>query len=193
MGNNHYDYCIGTTDAVLKREVTTVLNRAGYYSSGEAKSIPLFLRLIRTVQPWLALIDTNLPPGNIIELADIIESDGLAGVLLINTTGNKLNSFVQLNWPVDEAVLVAVADAVCSEFARKKRMHEKIASLQQKLNERKIIEKAKNKLINHYSLTEEEAFRFLQKKSMDRRISLSEMANLVIDSSDSFSSLLQRR
>ncbi len=193
MSDNQYDFCIGTTDSVLKREVVTVLNRAGYHSSGDAKSIPLFLRLIRTVQPWLAVIDTNLPPGNIKELADIIESDGLAAAIFINTTGINMNRYTLLNWPVDETVLAAVANAVCNEFKHKKRMHEKIASLQQKLNDRKSLDKAKGILMNLYKLNEEEAYRFMQKNSMRHRLSMIEIANLVISSPDSFSSQLQLR
>ena len=193
MPAQNYDFCIGSTDIGLKRTVTAALNRAGYHSAGDAKSIPLFLRLIRTVQPWLAVVDTDLPPGNIVELADIIESDGLAAAIYINTAGTNMNRYVQLNWPVDPAILTAVANAVCTEFASKKRMHMEIASLQQKLNDRKLVDRAKNILIKANSISEEEAFRFLQKTSMDRRVSIAETAGLIIKCPDAFSYLSQRR
>lgn len=193
MAAQRYDFCIGSNDTGFKRTVTAALNRAGYQSAGDAKSIPLFLRLIRTVQPWLAVVDTGLPPGNIVELADIIESDGLAATIYINTAGVNMNRYVQLNWPVDPAILTAVANAVCTEFASKKRMHMEIASLQQKLNDRKLVDRAKTILIKTNAISEEEAFRFLQKTSMDKRISLAETAGLVIKCPDVFSYRSQRR
>ncbi len=193
MAAQRYDFCIGSADINLKRTLTATLSRAGYHSAGDAKSIPLFLRLLRTVQPWLAVVDTDLPPGNIVELADIIESDGLAAAIYINTAGITMNRYVQLNWPVDPAILTAVANAVCTEFANKKRMHMEIASLQQKLNDRKLVDRAKIILIKINSISEEEAFRFLQKTSMDRRISLAETAGLIIKCPDLFSPLSQRR
>jgi two-component system, response regulator PdtaR len=193
MAAQRYDFCIGSADINFKRIVSAALSRAGFYSAGDAKSIPLFLRLIRTVQPWLAVVDTELPPGNIVELADIIESDGLAAAIYINTAGVNLSRYVELNWPVDPAILTAVANAVCTEFAGKKRMHMEIASLQQKLNDRKLVDRAKNILIKTNSISEEEAFRFLQKTSMDKRISMAETAVLIIKCPGAFSSLSQRR
>jgi response regulator NasT len=193
MLNNNCDYCIGTKNAALKQVLSTALNQAGYYSAGSAKNIPSFLRLLRSVQPWLALIDTDLPPGNIRELADIIENDALAAAIYINTGEFKIESYVSLDYPVNKQVLIAVAGAVCSEYARKKRMHSKLASLQQKIDEQKIIDKAKRLLIKHYSLSEEEAFRLIQKTSMDSRIPMIETANKVINNPGTISSLLPPR
>jgi two-component system, response regulator PdtaR len=193
MAAQHYDFCVGSNDNGFRRAVIAALSRAGYHCTGDAKSIPLFLRLIRTVQPWLAVIDTDLPPGNIAELADIIENDGLAAAIYINTNGIPMNRYVQLSWPVDPAVLTAVASAVCTEFAGKKRMRMEIASLQQKLNDRKVIDRAKNILIKANAINEEEAFRFLQKTSMDKRLSMAETADLIIKRPDAFSFLTQRR
>jgi response regulator NasT len=193
MLNNNCDYCIGTNNAAFKQFISTVLNQAGYYSAGNAKNIPSLLRLLRSVQPWLVVVDTELPPGNISELADIIENDALAAAIYINTGTTKIDGYVSLDYPVKQQVLIAVANAVCSEYARKKRMHSKIASLQQKIDEQKIIDRAKRLLIKKYSLSEEEAFRLIQKNSMDCRISMAETATRVISNPGTFASLLPPR
>ncbi len=189
MADIIYDYCIGSANSNLKRQITIMLNQAGFYSSGEARNVPLFLRKLRSVQPWLAVIDTALPPGNIEHLAAIIENDALAAAVYVNTTGIEQSGYVQLSWPVDGPVLAAVAEAVCSEFARKKMLHKKVEILQQKLNERKTIEKAKGMIAKHYSLSEEEAYNFLRKCSMERRITVAEMAARVNANPGSFSAL----
>lgn len=188
-----YDYCIGTANPRLKITINTMLSEAGYYSSGAANSTPVLLRMLRSVQPWLVIVDTALPPGNIEELAEIIENDGLAASIYINTTGLGLNQHVQLNWPTETPVLVAVANAVCSEFARKRRLQKEIESLKTKLDQRKIVEKAKGILVKHYLLSEDEAYRFLRQNSMKQQITISEMARLVVKDPEHFSSLLQHR
>ncbi len=193
MVDTRYDYCIGTANPKLKKTLAGILTEAGYYSSGEGNSAPVLLRRLRSVQPWLVIIDTALPPGNIEGLADVIENDGLAASIYINTTGISLNRYVQLMWPVEAPVLTAVAAAVCSEFARKKKLQKEIESLQVKLQQRKLVEKAKGVLASLYSLSEEEAHILLRQNSMDQRISMAEMANKIIKEPNHFSSLLPPR
>lgn len=193
MADKLYDFCIGTANSGLKKTVTTMLSGTGFYSSGEGKNIPSFLRTLRSVQPWLAVVDTDLPPGNIEELASIIENDGLAAALYLYTGGTGLNRHFQLKWPVETQVLTAVARAICSEFAHKKTLQKEIETLQRKLFERKQIEKAKGILGSHLLLSEEEAYRRLQKSSMEERITLAEMAGRIINDPAFLSSLSRRR
>ena len=181
MADVRYDYCIGTANSGLKKALAAMLGTVSFYSSGEGKSIPLLLRTLRSVQPWLAVIDTDLPPGNIEELAAIIENDGLAAALYINSGNSRLRNYVQLSWPVDETVLTAVAEAICSEFAHKKKLQGKIEALQQKLCERKIIEKAKGIVATQFALSEEESYQFMQSMSMKKRISIAALASQVVN------------
>ncbi len=193
MVDTRYDYCIGTADEKLKKSLAAMLAEAGYYSSGQGNSVPVLLRKLRAVQPWLVVVDTALPPGNIEELAEIIENDGLAASIYINTTGARMNHYVQLSWPTEAPVLIAVADAVCSEFTRKKKLQKEIEILQRKINQRKLVEKAKGLLAKLYSLTEDEAYHFIRQSSMEQRLTMAEMARQIINEPESFSALLQHR
>lgn len=186
MTRPYYDFCIGTANQNLKKTVIAMLTEAGFYCTGEGKSTPLLLRTLRTVQPWLAVIDTALPPGNILELADIIEHDCLAAGLYLNTAGMAMNNYVALEWPVERAVLAAVAEALCSEFAHKKKLRLELAALREKLNERKIIDRAKGIVGQLFSLNEEEAYHYLRRTSMERRITIAETAAQIIANPDSF-------
>ncbi len=181
MGKSGYDYCLGSNSLSFKKKVSGMLSKAGFYNSGTSKSIPELLRTLRTVQPWLAIVDTALPPGNIEQLASVIENDGLSAAIYINTTGIDLDIYVQLTWPVEAPVLNAVAEAVCSEFAHKKKLHQEIEGLQKRLDQRKLIEKAKGHIQDIFKLNEEEAYQFLRRSSMEKRISLAELAKIIID------------
>ena len=186
MTRAYCDFCIGTANHNLKKTAIAMLSEAGFYCSGEGKSIPLLLRTLRTVQPWLAVVDTALPPGNILELADIIEYDCLAAAIYINTIGISMNNYVALKWPVESAVLTAVAKALCSEITHKKKLRREITALREKLSERKIIDRAKGIVARVFSLNEEEAYSYLRRTSMERRITIAEMAALIIANPDSF-------
>ncbi|HSW35134.1 MAG TPA: ANTAR domain-containing protein [Candidatus Limnocylindrales bacterium] len=193
MGKHKFDFCIGTADTALKRTLITMLTKAGFFSAGTGKNIPEFLRALRAVQPWLAVVDTAIPPGNIGQLANIIEEDGLAAALYIDTGGKKLDSYFQLAWPVEASVLTAVAEALCKDFAHKKKLHDKINDLQKILRDRKEIEKAKRLVMQGFLLTEEEAYCFLQKCSMTHRTTMIEITRRIIADPDCISSLMQHR
>ena len=180
MGNHKYDYCIGTANASLKKAVAAYLSEADFYNSGEGKNIPEFLRVLRLNQPWLAIIDTALPPGNIRQLASIIEEDSLSAALFIDTGITNMNSYMLLKWPVEAPVLSAVAETLCLEFARKKALKNQIRGLEMKLTNRKEIEKAKGMIMQSMEIDEERAYRYLQTKSMEKRITMIEMAREVI-------------
>ncbi len=188
MGNYKYDYCIGTANAALKKAVAAYLKDAGFYNCGEGKNIPEFLRALRLNQPWLAIIDTALPPGNIRQLASIIEEDGLAAALFIDTVIINMNGYMMLKWPVEAQVLSAVAETLCLEYARKKALKNQIKGLEKKLVNRKEIEKAKGILMQSLEIDEDSAYRYLQTRSMEKRITIIEMARAVIANPGYFSS-----
>lgn len=190
MVEKHYDYCIGTANSSLNKSLITVLAEAGFSCTGESDNIPLLLRKIRTVQPWFAVIDTALPPGNIEQLASIIESDGLTAGIYINNKGKGIGKYVQINWPLEASALPAVVRAVCNEFFRKQQLQKEIEVLNKKLHTRKIVDKAKGILAKNFFLNEEEAYRLIQKASMDKRLDMADTAVEIIKNPMSFYSFL---
>lgn len=180
MNQEKFDYCLGTANQQLKRQLVGKMAAAGFYSSGTAENIPELLRMLRAIQPWLAVVDMRLPPGNIEQLAAIIEGDCLAAAIYLGAPNRRLKSCPQLPWPVEAPILTAVAEAVCREFIQKKRLKQELDNLKQKLAERREIEKAKLSIMQQTGAGEEEAFRRLRNFSMDQRLPLSEAARRVL-------------
>lgn len=192
MGKTDYDFIVGSAEPALIRAVSSALRGCGFISAGEAKSAPLLLRSLRTVQPWLVVVDTALPPGDLVDLAKIIEDDLLSAALYIERSPlTSPEGYPALKWPFEDVVIGAVAETLCSEFARKQSLHKKVADLQKKLRERKAVEKAKGIIIDRLSVREDEAYRLLQKASMDRRISLGEAAEALVRNPEHTFSLKQ--
>ncbi|MEW5785561.1 MAG: ANTAR domain-containing protein [Bacillota bacterium] len=180
MHRGKFDYCIGTADPAMKRQVTAMFAAAGFYMIGTGSDIPDLLRTLRSVQPWLVIVDMNIPPGNVKQVASIIEEDALAAAVYLGPEDSRLEQYVRLPWPVEAPILTAVAEALCLEFAQKKKLRREIAGLKQKLAERREIEKAKGKLMEEHSLSEEAAFRHLRDRSMAERVTLAEAARKVL-------------
>jgi two-component system, response regulator PdtaR len=179
MDRAKFDFCIGTADPAVKRQLITALSAAGFKSAGAGVNITELLRTLRSVQPWLVVVDINLP-GNLEQLASIIEEDSLAAAIYIGPVKKRLEQYPRLPWPVDGSVLAAVAEALCVEFARKRKLRREIGSLKQTLAERREVEKAKGLLMKKLSLSEDEAFRYLRGSSMEQRISLIDAARQVL-------------
>jgi two-component system, response regulator PdtaR len=180
MDRGKYDFCVGTADPAFKRQLTAMLASAGYFATGSAASISELLRILRTVQPWLVVVDTTLPPGHIEQLAAIIEDDGLAAAIYFGPPNQRLARYPRLPWPVESAVLTAVAETVCLEFIQKKKLKDDVNQLKQKLAERREIEKAKSLIMQKTGAGEEEAFHRLRSLSMNQRIPLIEAARQVL-------------
>lgn len=180
MDRGKFDFCVGTADPALKRQLITALSAAGFKSAGAGASIPELLRTLRSVQPWLVVVDINLPPGNVEQLASIIEEDGLAAAVYVGPSGGRLEQYPRLPRTAERQVLAAVAEAVCIEFAHKRKLRRRIGSLKQTLAGRREVEKAKGILMEKLSLSEAEAFRRLRSSSMSQRISLVDAARKVL-------------
>lgn len=82
--------------------------------------------------------------------------------------------------PFKEEQISAAINVAYKRFAEEKKLYKEIASLKENLETRKIVEKAKGILMKKNNLSENEAYRHLQKQAMDKRCSLKEIAQAVI-------------
>ncbi len=182
---NTLEYCLGVPDPVDRRAVISALSLNGLSCVGEGYDGGHFLRVVRTVQPQLAILDLALP-GNVLETAAIIDQECLAALLLLEGKRSKRNvvnlnrsTFIILKLPVQEMLLNSVVEVLYMEFKRRQKMQQEISALRAKLQARTIVERAKGVIMKEFSFSEEQAYRFLQKKSMDLRLPLKEVAETI--------------
>ena len=179
------EYCLGVPDPVDRRAIISALSLMGFFCVGEGSDSGHFLRLVRKVQPQLAILDLSLP-GNVLETASIIDHEGLAALLLLEGKKNKKSvmnlqgaAFMVLKMPVQQMVLNTVVEVLYLEFRRRQKLQQEISALRAKLQARTMVERAKGVIMKEFSWSEEEAYRFLQKKSMDLRIPIKEVAEKI--------------
>lgn len=160
----------------------------GYKVVDQAKDGNETLRKIGMLKPDLAVIDYNLQPTNGFEIAKIALEDKLCDVILIVNSEQKdsielMNNgydFVIIPKPINRNSFISTVDLVLKSRKKVMKLEKEIEKLKETLDSRKEIEKAKGTLMKHMNLTEDQAFRLIQKKSMDSGIQMKEIAKAII-------------
>ncbi len=163
------------------------LIRAGYCIQAEARNVPDLLRKARTILPDLVILDSNLEGGSTMEVTGILLDDNLGTVLVLKgeSDNRNLEDLVQIQKPYTEDTLLSVIE-VCMLYRSKLiAAQNEVDRLKENLNSRKIIEKAKGIIMTNLAITENEAYRLMQKDSMDRGITMKDLARAIIIAEES--------
>jgi response regulator NasT len=169
-------------------KLKAVLAGSGYQVIDQAKDGSECLRKMRYLKPDLAVMDYDLPPQNGFEVAKIALDDKLCDViLLVNNQQKNTIAYLKSEFdllvvakPLNRDYFVGTVDLVIKNRRKIMKLQREIDKLKKTLNERKDIEKAKGLLMKRLNLAEEEAFRRIQKQSMDRGIPMKEIARAII-------------
>lgn len=177
----------------MKNEISlnklgALLTESGYQVIDQIKDGNECLRKMRYLKPDLAVMDYDLPPQNGFEVTRIALEDNLCDVVLIVNNEQKHSleymksgyDFATVTKPMNRDSFVNTVELVIRSRKKIKKLENEIEQLKKTLDIRKDIEKAKGLLMQHLNLTEEQAFRRMQKMSMDRGIPMREIAKAII-------------
>ncbi|MCL6635705.1 MAG: ANTAR domain-containing protein [Peptococcaceae bacterium] len=176
------------SDATWRKNIKAMLAKMGYYVIGEAEDGMTGLKLVRARQPDLVIIEAFLPGMDGHEVARIIHEDKLAPVILIasSTQQNLIEKaklarvFAFLVKPELEYNLIPAVELALTNYQEIIKLEEKVKELKETLETRKIIERAKGILMETLKVSETEAFKRIQKQSMNKRISMRAVAEAII-------------
>lgn len=179
---------IASADPSSRQNLKHMLEREGYLIIGDASDGSQALRMIRTLQPGLVILDSELQGTSALEVARIIEEDRVAPIVLLATSWqrNLLNQmrelpiFAYIIKPFQENTLLPAVEAAIANYQRVCHLQEEISRLKETLAARKIIERAKGILMDAMGLTEAEAYRRIQRESMDRCLPMKRIAEAII-------------
>jgi len=155
---------------------------------GEAEDGLSALKLIRNRQPDLIIIEARLAVMDGEEVADIVQEEALAPIILM--TGHDQmkfqgqhkipRDFAYVIKPVSESNLFPVIDLVMRNYRKIRALEDEIVKLKETIETRKLVEKAKGILMDSLGVTEAEAFKRIQKQSMNKRMSMKSVAKAII-------------
>ena len=174
-------------DAAIAK-LKTLFMENGYLVADYARDGHECLRKTRALKPDLAILDYNLASLNGYEVSKIILEDRLCDVVLITTPEEENivdgvrgeTGFALMVKPLNKMSLLNTIDLMVKNSRKIRELEKQIDELKASLNTRKEVEKAKGLLMKHLNLSEAEAFKRIQKQSMDRGIPMREIAKAII-------------
>ncbi|MEW6624477.1 MAG: ANTAR domain-containing protein [Bacillota bacterium] len=184
---------IATDDRNMLQNLHNILARNGYGILGSANSAFQVIREIKQRRIDLLILDNSLPGYSGMEFLHIVATEEIPVVMLVNgwqTGFSELTRMGQISSvivkPITENNLLPAVDMALGAYQEIKRLKTEIENLKNKIETRKLVEKAKGILMKKLGLSEEEAFRRMQKQSMNQSLSMKAVAQAIISSHDLF-------
>ena len=183
---------IADDEALIRMDLKEMLHEEGYDVVGEAADGEEACRLAQELRPDLVVLDVKMPVLDGISAASRITNARLAPVLVLTAFSQRelverardAGAMAYLVKPFTPADLVPAIEMAVSRHAEATALAQEVTDLQERLEIRKLVDRAKGALQVRFGMTEPEAFRWIQKASMDRRLSMRQVAETVIASAD---------
>ncbi|MFI7581951.1 response regulator [Kocuria kalidii] len=180
---------VAEDETLIRLDIVEMLQDAGYEVVAEAENGQRAVELAHELRPDLVLMDVKMPVLDGITAAEQIVSDRIAPVVLLTAFSQRelverareagAMAYVVKPFTVDDLVpAIEIAISRSEEIAALER---EVSDMKEQFATRKLVERAKSLLTTRMGLTEPEAFRWIQKTSMDRRLSMREVAEAIIN------------
>ena len=176
-------------EPITRMDTREILEANGYDVVGEASDGFEAIEVCKKYNPSLVLMDIDMPLLDGIKASKVLTKEKLVGGIILLTAfedkkyiemDKEVGAFGYMIKPVNEKVFIPTVEMCLSkaeEFYELKKDYDKINN---KLNDRKLIEKAKGILVKQLNSNENEAYNRIRKLSMDRRTTMAEIAKIII-------------
>jgi AmiR/NasT family two-component response regulator len=179
---------VAEDEALIRMDVVATLQEAGYEVVGEAGDGEEAVRLAIELMPDLMIMDIKMPKLDGISAAEKISEHKIPVVLLTAFSQADLvkraadaGAMAYVTKPFKPSDLLPAIQIALSRAEEIFALETEIADLNERLETRKLMDRAKGLLQSKMKLSEPEAFRWIQKASMDRRLSMSQVAKAVLE------------
>ena len=179
---------VAEDEALIRMDVVATLQEAGYKVVGEAADGEEAVRLAVELMPDLIIMDIKMPKLDGISAAEKISEHKIPVVLLTAFSQADLvkraadaGAMAYVTKPFKPSDLLPAIQIALSRAEELFALETEIADLSERLETRKLMDRAKGLLQSKMKLSEPEAFRWIQKASMDRRLSMSQVAKAVLE------------
>jgi two-component system, response regulator PdtaR len=186
---------IAEDEALIRLDLKEMLEEAGYLVVGEAGDGQQAVDLARSLQPDVVILDVKMPVLDGISAAEQIVADQIAPVVMLTAFSQRdlveraveAGAMAYVVKPFGKADLLPAIEVSLSRHQQMRALAVEVADLTERLESRKVIDRAKGKLQTDQGMTEPEAFRWIQKAAMDGRRSMREVAEAILAQPDSAS------
>lgn len=180
---------VAEDEALIRVDIVEILEAAGYEVVGEATNGEEAVSLVDELAPDLVVMDVKMPGMDGITAADRILKDNACAVVMLTAFSQKelverardVGAMAYVTKPFTEADLLPALEIAYARYQEIVALEDEIADMQDRFETRKRVDRARGLLMTEMNLTEAEAFRWIQKTSMDRRLTMREVADAVIE------------
>jgi len=179
---------IAEDEALIRLDLAEMLVEEGYEVAGEAGDGETAVKLAEEVRPDLVIMDIKMPIMDGLAAAERIAGARIAPVVILTAFSQRdlverarlAGAMAYLVKPFQKSDLVPAIEIALSRFAEVAALESEVASLTDRLETRKSVERAKGSLMTQYAMTEPQAFKWIQRTAMDHRMTMREVAERII-------------
>jgi two-component system, response regulator PdtaR len=179
---------IAEDEALIRLDLKEMLEEDGYAVVGEAGDGAAAVRLATELRPDLVILDVKMPVLDGISAAEQISAAKLAPVVILTAFSQRelvqrateAGAMAYLVKPFGKSDLVPAIEMAVSRYEKIRALEAEVGTLSERLETRKVVDRAKGLLQQAHGWSEPEAFRWIQKTSMDRRLTMRAVAEAVV-------------
>jgi response regulator NasT len=183
---------IAEDEALIRLDLAEMLRDEGYQVVGEAGDGQEAVDLAEALRPDLVIMDVKMPRRDGIDAAAEIAAKRIAPIVILTAFSQRdlvekardAGAMAYLVKPFSISDLIPAIEVALSRFAEITELEREVADLGERLETRKLVERAKGLLQARHAMTEPEAFSWMQRAAMDRRTSMKRVAEVVLESLD---------
>ena len=179
---------IAEDEAIIRLDLKETLEEEGYEVVGETGRGDEAVALVKEHNPDLAILDIKMPGLDGLEAAREIAGERRAAVLILTAFSQRdliqqardAGALAYLVKPFQKSELIPAIEVALGRFAEAQALEREVQSLEEQLQTRKVVDRAKGMLMDQHHLNENDAFSFIQKTAMRERQTMKAVAEKII-------------
>ena len=180
---------IAEDEAIIRLDLREMLEEEGYEVVADCGRGDEAIRLVKEHEPDIAILDIKMPGLDGLSAAREIAAERRAAVLILTAFSQRhlierardAGALAYVTKPFQRNELVAAIEVAIGRFRDIQGLDAEVKGLTEQLETRKVIDRAKGRLMDEHGLSEQEAWRFLQQRAMSNRAKVHEVAQQVVD------------
>ena len=179
---------IAEDEAIIRLDLKETLEEEGYEVVGETGRGDEAVALVKSLEPDVAILDIKMPGLDGLSAAREITAERRAAVLILTAFSQRdlieqardAGALAYLVKPFQRSELIPAVEVAIGRFQELKALAEQASSLEDQLETRKIVDRAKGNLMDGHALSEADAFSFIQRTAMRERVTMKAVAEQIL-------------
>jgi two-component system, response regulator PdtaR len=179
---------IAEDESIIRLDLKETLEEEGYEVVGETGRGDEAVKLVRDHEPEVAILDIKMPGLDGLAAAREIAGERRAAVLILTAFSQRdlieqardAGALAYLVKPFERSELIPAVEVALGRFKEMKALTDQTVTLEEQLETRKLVDRAKGRLMDEHGLAENAAFSFIQKRAMSERVTMRVIAERVI-------------